>query len=103
MVETTDMQDEAGLCRRARRGDAGAQEALYRRHAPRVFTIEIDPDKIGSTLRDKPIIDYDELRAMMGPGTVVLAAVGSRGARALIREQLTNIGLREGWNFWCVA
>jgi glycosyltransferase involved in cell wall biosynthesis len=76
---------------------------LIRDGAPVEAFVDIDPDKIGGTLRDKPIIDYDELRAMMGPGTVVLAAVGSRGARALIREQLTNIGLREGWNFWCVA
>jgi glycosyltransferase involved in cell wall biosynthesis len=65
--------------------------------------VDIDPEKIGSTLRDKPIIELDELRAMMGPDMMVLAAVGSRGARALIREQLNNIGLREGWNYWCVA
>jgi glycosyltransferase involved in cell wall biosynthesis len=65
--------------------------------------VDIDPEKIGSTLRGKPIIEFDELRGMMGPDLVVLAAVGSRGARELIREQLNNIGLREGWNYWCVA
>jgi NADH/NAD ratio-sensing transcriptional regulator Rex len=76
---------------------------LLRDGAPVEAFVDIDPDKIGGTLREKPIINFDELRAMMGPGTVVLAAVGSRGARALIREQLNNIGLREGWNYWCVA
>ena len=65
--------------------------------------VDIDPEKIGGTLRGKLIVEFDELRGMMGPDMVVLAAVGSRGARALIREQLKNIGLREGWNFWCVA
>ena len=65
--------------------------------------VDIDPEKIGGTLRGKLIVEFDELRGMMGPDMVVLAAVGSRGARALIREQLNNMGLREGWNFWCVA
>ena len=65
--------------------------------------VDIDPEKIGGTLRGKLIVEFDELRGMMGPDMVVLAAVGSRGARALIREQLKSIGLREGWNFWCVA
>ena len=76
---------------------------LLREGAPVEAFVDIDPEKIGSTLREKPIISFDELRAMMGPGTVVLAAVGSRGARDLIREQLNNIGLREGLNYWCVA
>ena len=76
---------------------------LLRDGAPIEAFVDIDPEKIGSTLREKPIIEFDELRAMMGPDMVVLAAVGSRGARALIRQQLNNIGLREGWNYWCVA
>jgi glycosyltransferase involved in cell wall biosynthesis len=76
---------------------------LLRDGAPIEAFVDIDPEKVGSTLRDKPVVELDELRAMMGPDMVVLAAVGSRGARALIREQLSNIGLREGVNFWCVA
>jgi hypothetical protein len=32
-----------------------------------------------------------------------LAAVGSRGARELIRGRLNAIGLREGREYWCVA
>jgi glycosyltransferase involved in cell wall biosynthesis len=76
---------------------------LLRDGAPVEAFVDIDPEKIGSTLRDKPIIDFEELPAMIDRDTVVLAAVGSRGARALIRKQLTNIGLREGKEFWCVA
>ena len=76
---------------------------LLRDGAPVEAFVDIDEKKIGSTLRDKPIIKFEEIRTMIGPGTVVLAAVASRGARALIRKQLNNIGLREGWNYWCVA
>ncbi len=76
---------------------------LMRDGAPIEAFVDIDPEKIGGTLRDRPIIDIDQLRTMMGPGMVVLAAVGSRGAREEIREQLDRIGLREGWDYWCVA
>ena len=76
---------------------------LLRDGAPVEAFVDIDPEKIGSTMRGKPIIDFDELPSLIDKDTVVLAAVGSRGARALIREQLKNIGLREGREFWCVA
>ncbi len=76
---------------------------LLRDGAPIEAFVDIDPQKIGSTLRDRPIVGIDELRTSMGPGLIVLAAVGSRGARALIRAQLNRIGLREGKDFWCVA
>jgi len=65
--------------------------------------VDIDPEKIGSTMRGKPIIDFGDLPSLIDQATVVLAAVGSRGARALIRDQLKSIGLREGREFWCVA
>ena len=76
---------------------------LLRDGAPIEAFVDIDPEKIGSTLRKKPIIDPDELSALIGRGTVVLAAVGSRGARELIRARLNAIGLREGREYWCVA
>ena len=76
---------------------------LLRDGAPIEAFVDIDPEKIGSTLRKKPIIDPDELSALIGRGTVVLAAVGSRGARELIRGRLNAIGLREGREYWCVA
>jgi NADH/NAD ratio-sensing transcriptional regulator Rex len=76
---------------------------LLRGGAPIEAFVDIDPEKIGSTLRDKPIIDPDELSLLIDEDTVVLAAVGSRGARELIRGRLKNMGLREGREFWCVA
>jgi hypothetical protein len=76
---------------------------LLRDEAPVEAFVDIDPEKIGGTLRDKPIIAFEELPALIDRDTVVLAAVGSRGARELIRTQLRNIGLREGKEFWCVA
>jgi len=76
---------------------------LIRGGAPVDSFVDIDPEKIGSTLRERPILAVDELPGMIGEGTVVLASVSSRGARELIREHLGRIGLREGREFWCVA
>jgi glycosyltransferase involved in cell wall biosynthesis len=76
---------------------------LLRGGAPVEAFVDIDPDKVGRTLRGKPIIDSQGLPALLGDGTVVLAAVASRGARALIREQLDALGLAEGRDYWCVA
>ncbi len=73
--------------------------------APLTAFVDIDPSKIGRTRRGLPIISLSDL-----PGwwqsfehPVVLAAVGSRGARALIRDQLTDMGFIEGSDWWAVA
>jgi len=76
---------------------------LLRGGAPIEAFVDIDPEKIGGTLRERPIIDPDDLSMLMGSDTVILAAVGSRGARELIRGRLNAIGLREGREYWCVA
>jgi glycosyltransferase involved in cell wall biosynthesis len=76
---------------------------LLRDEAPIEAFIDIDPDKIGSTLRNVPILAADELPGLISDECVVLAAVASRGARKLIREKLRSMGLREGREFWCVA
>ncbi len=76
---------------------------LLREGAPLACFIDIDPEKIGRTLRGLPIIGVEDLPAMLGAGTVVLAAVASRGARELIRKQLDAMGLVEGAGYWCVA
>ncbi len=65
--------------------------------------VDIDPAKIGGTLRGIDVISPDDLPARLAPGAVVLAAVASRGARELIRERLVALGLDEGRSFWCVA
>jgi NADH/NAD ratio-sensing transcriptional regulator Rex len=65
--------------------------------------VDIDPAKIGATLRGIDVIAPEDLPDRLKPDTVVLAAVASRGARELIRERLVALGLAEGRSFWCVA
>lgn len=67
--------------------------------------IDIDPRKIGGTLRGFPVHSPDRLPALLTSArdTVILSAVSSRGARALIRDQLSDLGLTEGRQYWCVA
>lgn len=65
--------------------------------------VDIDPVKIGGTLRGIPVIPPEELPTHLGEDAVVLAAVASRGARELIRARLNDLGLEEGKTFWCVA
>ena len=65
--------------------------------------VDIDPAKIGRTLRGRPVLPPDGLDSLLESGTVVLAAVASRGARQLIRSRLAALGLIEGDDFWCVA
>lgn len=65
--------------------------------------VDIDEAKIGRKLRGIPVISPDDLPKQLDTGTVVLAAVASRGARELIRARLNEIGLEEGRTFWCVA
>lgn len=63
--------------------------------------IDIDPRKIGRTTRDGPVFAPESLP---GPEhSFVLAAVGARGARDIIRQQLIQRGYREGETFLCVA
>lgn len=67
--------------------------------------VDIDPAKIGRTLRGLPIRPPAELPRPTSAedGLVVLAAVSSRGARQLIRNRLDALGYREAVDFWCVA
>lgn len=78
---------------------------LLRNGAPIVAFIDIDPKKIGRTLRSRPIYPVEDVlsiwKAHKNPA--LLAAVGSQGARELIREQLTSFGLTEGSDWWAVA
>ena len=65
--------------------------------------VDIDPAKIGRTISGAPVIDPRGLPPILEQGTVVVAAVASRGARELIRERLLSFGLAEGRSFWCAA
>ena len=78
---------------------------LDREGAALAAFVDIDPAKIGRQRRGKPIVAPEDLRDWLEgyEHPVVLAAVSSRGARALIRERLTNMGLREAIDWWAVA
>ena len=78
---------------------------LERCGAPLVAFVDIDPKKIGSVKRGLPIISADDLPKLLKQykEPVVLAAVGSRGARQLIRERLDEMGLVETKDYWAVA
>lgn len=73
--------------------------------APIVSFIDIDPKKIGRTRKGRPILAPEDLKGELAKYArpVVLAAVRSRGARSLIRERLSNMGLREAIDWWAVA
>jgi glycosyltransferase involved in cell wall biosynthesis len=78
---------------------------LIREQVPLAVFIDVDQHKIGRTLRGVPIISREELNTKLSgfKNPIILAAVGARGARALIREYLTSIGMLEGEDWWCVA
>lgn len=78
---------------------------LLREGAALEAFVDIDPRKIGLKRRERPIISPEELPMCLSQyqNPVILAAVGSRGARALIREQLNQMGLNEGEHWWAVA
>jgi hypothetical protein len=78
---------------------------LQREGAELVAFVDIDPKKIGRKKRGRPIVPPDVLREIWVcyARPVVLAAVGARNARSLIRAQLTEMGFLEGRDWWAVA
>lgn len=78
---------------------------LLRQGAPLSAFVDIDPQKIGRTRRGLPILSPEDLPGwwQQSASPVVLAAVGARGARQLIRQKLTQYGLQEGLDWWSVA
>jgi hypothetical protein len=94
-------------CAKARRvlwGAGPTGKRLARALAPHGFVpdcfIDIDPRKIGRRAQGAPIVACDQLESARD---VVIAAVGARGARALIREELAKRGFREGEDAWFAA
>lgn len=63
--------------------------------------VDIDPRKLGRTRRGAPVVAPGRLGDW--PGVPVIAAVGARGARELIRTQLRQRGYVEGETFFCAA
>ena len=78
---------------------------LIHQGVPLVAFIDIDPRKIGRERRGLPILSPEQLPDLRGRyrNPVILASVGARGARALIRGRLESSGFREGVDWWGVA
>ena len=78
---------------------------LLRAGAPLQAFVDIDPAKIGRLRRGVPIIGAADLPGLWSslPRPVLLAVVGSRGARDLIRAHLTDMGLVEAQDWWAAA
>lgn len=78
---------------------------LLRADVPLIAFIDIDPKKIGRTRRGLPIVAPDDLLGIwnQAKNPAVLASVGARGARELIRAQLNTLGLQEGSDWWAAA
>jgi glycosyltransferase involved in cell wall biosynthesis len=67
--------------------------------------VDIDPAKIGRTRRGLPVIGPQDFMTLWerSPRPVLLAAVGARNVRGLVRQQITSFGLLEGRDWWAVA
>jgi glycosyltransferase involved in cell wall biosynthesis len=78
---------------------------LQRNRVPLVGFFDVDPAKIGKTLRGLPIRGIQEIPRQWQnfESPVLLAAVSSRNARPKIRTHLENMDLIEGIDWWCVA
>lgn len=78
---------------------------LRRAGAPLVAYVDIDPDKIGHTRLGLPILAPPDLQAVWGryEHPAIIAAVGARGARPIIRARFEALGFREGCEWWQAA
>ena len=78
---------------------------LLDEQVPVVAFVDIDPKKIGRTRQGKPVISAEDFMDCWQryPQPALLAAVGARGARDLIRQQGNDLGLVEGRDWWAAA
>ncbi len=85
-------------------GNVGAQvnDALRDEGLHVEAFVDVDPRKIGGRKRGLPVWAPDALPRLRGDA-LVLGAVGSRGARPLIRARLEGFGWREGEAFVFLA
>jgi glycosyltransferase involved in cell wall biosynthesis len=78
---------------------------LVRMGRPVDAFVDISPRKIGGILRGAPVIGPGELPETWARYTrpMLIAAVSSRGARKLIRQALSDMGLAEVDDYLCAA
>jgi glycosyltransferase involved in cell wall biosynthesis len=67
--------------------------------------VDIDPRKQLTTRRSRPVLSPDAWQSAWAgfPHPVLLVAVGTRGARTVLRPRLSNLGLLEGQDWWFAA
>lgn len=80
-----------------------AARQLLREGVAVVAFLDIDPKKIGRKAHGYPVLEAESWLRTRTPNGIVLAAVGTSGARDLIRARLTAAGLVEGPEFLCIA
>ncbi len=78
---------------------------LLRQRVRLAAFFDVDPRKVGSTRRGLPVLPPEALPAQWRrwEHPVLLAAVGARGARPIVRQRLQAFGLREGVDWWHAA
>jgi glycosyltransferase involved in cell wall biosynthesis len=79
----------------------GTADALAAEGIRPALFVEVDPRKIGRTVRGAPVVGVDALPRARG--LPLLVAVGAPGARDLIRAELLRHGWVEVRDFRCVA
>ena len=82
-----------------------AARGLIAEGARVVAFLDIDPRKIGRRAYGRPIFDAEAwlVGGVNARGPIVLAAVGTAGARELIRARLEQAGWAEGTDFLAIA
>ena len=64
--------------------------------------VDVSPKRVGTVWAGRPVVGYEDLPVRYD-GCMLLAAVGSRGVRDVIRRRLASLGYREPEEFLCVA
>jgi len=81
-------------------GKAFAREMMTQGIRVRAF-LEVDPDKIGNSVYNIPVLPVGEARNI--GGALICHAVGQKTGREEGRRLYASWGLREGTNFICVS
>jgi glycosyltransferase involved in cell wall biosynthesis len=78
---------------------------LLLQNAPLAAFVDIDPRKIGSVRRGRPVLPPEDLLASWNryDHPAILSAVGARGARSIVRQRLNSMGFVEGVDWWSAA
>ncbi|HTP28204.1 MAG TPA: glycosyltransferase [Anaeromyxobacteraceae bacterium] len=93
-------RDEVALWGAGPTGKAFA-DALREEGVRVALFLDVDKKKVGRVLRGATVLSYEE--AARARGLPLLVAVGSPGARPLIRRELARRGFTELRDYWCVS